>query len=159
MSELIDMVSKEANHAKTHHAPKDQTGNSKTESQTNEALAITDANSKQCHKGKCHHCKKDSHWEHDCFTKKQEEEAAQVQSGQAAQVSTSTSKPMNKPVGFANITSIDDSDGDGFWLIEEEEMHTYVYCAKPDFNISNLDIESDIDNKASYTKLISTEDE
>jgi hypothetical protein len=97
MSELIDMISKEADCTKTHHAPKDQTGNGKTRSQTDEALAVTDANSKQFCKGKCHHCKKDGHWEHNCFTKKWEKEAAQAQSGQAAQASTgtSTSEPMN----------------------------------------------------------------
>jgi hypothetical protein len=158
MLELIDMVSEEADHAKTHCAPKDQTSNGKTRSQTDEALAINNANSKQCHKGKCHHCKKDSHWEHDCFTKKWAEEAAQVQSSQAAQASTSTSKPMNKPVGSTNIMSINNSDGDGFWLIKEEETHAYVYCAKLDFNMSNLDMESDINDKASCTKLASTED-
>jgi hypothetical protein len=68
--ELINMVSEEANHTKTCCAPKDQTSNGKTGSQTNEALAITNANSKRCHKGKCHHCKKNGHWECDCFTKK-----------------------------------------------------------------------------------------
>jgi hypothetical protein len=80
MSELIDMVSEKANHAKTYCTPKDQTSNGKIRSQTDKALAITDANSKRCHKGKCHHYKKDSHWECNCFTKKQKEEAAQAQS-------------------------------------------------------------------------------
>ena len=46
MSELIDMVSEEADRAKTRRAPKDHTGNGKTGSQTDEALAATDANSK-----------------------------------------------------------------------------------------------------------------
>jgi hypothetical protein len=159
MLELIDMVSEEADRAKTRHAPKDHTGNGKTGSQTNEALAATNANSKRCRKDKCHHCKKDGHWERDCFTKKQEEEAAQVQSSQAAQVSTSHSKPKNKPMGSTNIASINDLDGDGFWLIEEEKMHAYIYCAEPDFDMSDLDMESDVDDKASHAKLASAEDE
>ena len=159
MSELIDMVSKEADRAKTRRAPKDHTGNGKTRSQTDEALAATDANSKRRRKGKCHHCKKDGHWERDCFTKKREEEAAQVQSGQAAQASTSHSKPENKPMGSANIASIDDSDGDGFWLVEEEETHAYVYCAEPDFDMSDPDMESDVDDEASHAELASVEDE
>jgi hypothetical protein len=159
MSELIDMVSEEADRAKTCCTPKDHTSNSKTGSQTDEALAATDANSKRHCKGKCHHCKKDGHWEHDCFTKKREEEAAQVQSGQAAQASTSHSKPENKPMGSANIASIDDSDGDGFWLVEEEETHVYVYCAEPDFDMSDPDMESDVDDEASCAELASAEDE
>jgi hypothetical protein len=37
-------------------------------------------------------------------------------------------------------------------------MHIYIYCAKPDFDMSDLDMESDIDNKASYTELTSVKD-
>jgi hypothetical protein len=66
---------------------------------------------------------------------------------------------MNKPVGSTNIVTIDNLDGDGFWLIKEEETHTYVYCTEPDFNMSNSDMESDINNKASCTELTSAEDE
>ena len=83
MSELINMVSKEANHAKTHCAPKNQTGKGKTESHNDKALAVTDGNGKKYCKGKCHHCKKDGHWAHKCFTKKWEKEAAKAQSSQA----------------------------------------------------------------------------
>ena len=103
------------------HAPKDQSGKGKNGSQTDEALAITDGNNRKCCKGKCHHCQKEGHWVCKCFTKKQEEEAAKVESGQATQASlstsasTSTSKPENKLVGSANTITIDDnSDGDGF---------------------------------------------
>jgi hypothetical protein len=81
MSELIDMVSKEADHAKTCHMPKDQTGKGKTKSQNNKALAVTNGNNRKCHKGKCHHCQKEGHWVRECFTKKWEEEAAKAQSG------------------------------------------------------------------------------
>ena len=164
MSELIDMVSEEADHAKTRCVPKDQTGKSKTESHNDKALAVTDGNGKKRRKGKCHHCKKDGHWAHKCFTKKHEEEAAKAQNGQAAQASasTSTSKPENKPVGSANIATIDDdSDGDGFWVVEEE-IHTHTAYLVPDPEMSNSDTESDNnnnDNEASHAELTSVEDE
>ena len=56
MSELIDMVSEEANRAKTRHVPKDQTSKGKAKGQNDNALAVTDGNNRKCHKGKCHHC-------------------------------------------------------------------------------------------------------
>ena len=75
MSELINMVSEEANHAKTYHTPKDQTTKGKAESQNDKALAITkgNGNNRKCCKGKCHHCQKEGHWAHKCFTRKWEE--------------------------------------------------------------------------------------
>jgi hypothetical protein len=164
MSELIDMVSKEADRTKTRRAPKDQTGKGKTESQNDEALAVTDGNNRKCRKGKCHHCQKEGHWVHKCFTKKQEEEAAKAQSGQAAQASsststgTSTSKPENKPVGSANTMTIDDdSDGDGFWAIEDVDTHVHIDYFEPNPEMS--DMESDADDEASHMELAGTEDE
>jgi hypothetical protein len=66
---------------------------------------------------------------------------------------------MNKPVGSTNIATIDNLDGNGFWAIEEVETHIHIDYTMLDFNMSDLDIESDIDNEASYIKLASTEDE
>jgi hypothetical protein len=47
ISELIDMVSEEANHAKTYCMPKDQSSKGKTGSQTDEALAVTNGNNRK----------------------------------------------------------------------------------------------------------------
>ena len=159
MSELIDMVSEEADRAKTRRVPKDQTGKGKNESHNDEALAVTDGNGKKHRKGKCHHCQKEGHWARECFTKKREEEAAKAQSGQAAQGSTSTSKPENKPVGSANIATIDDdSDGNGFWVVEEE-IHAHTAYLVPDPEMSNSDTESDDNDEASRAELTGAEDE
>ena len=141
--------------------PKDQFGKGKTGSQNDDTLAVTDGNNRRCHKGKCHHCQKEDHWACKCLTKKWEEEAVKVQSGQATQgsTSTSTSKPENKPVGSANIATIDDdSDGDGFWVVEEE-IHTHTTYLMPDPEMSNSDTESNDDNKASHTELAGAEDD
>ena len=105
---FIDLVSEEANRMKACCTPEGQFGKGKNGSQNDEALAVTDGNGKKCCKGKCCHCQKEGHWARECFTKKWEEEAAkaqatsQAQSSQAAQASTSTSKPENKLVGSAN---------------------------------------------------------
>jgi hypothetical protein len=39
---------------------------------------------------------------------------------------------MNKPMGSANLATLNkyDSDDRGFWAVEEEEVH--ACCAKPD---------------------------
>ena len=132
LSRFIDLVSEEADHMKACCMPKDQSGKGKTRCQNNDTLTVTDGNNRRCCKGKYHHCQKEGHWAHKCFTKKWEEEAVKVQSGQATQRSTgtstgtSTSKPENKPVGSANIATInDDLDGNGFWVIKEE-IHTHT---------------------------------
>ena len=58
---------------------------------------------------------------------------ATTQSGQTAQASTgNTTKPENRPVGSANAITADDSDGDGFWMIEEEVARAHFNCAEPD---------------------------
>jgi hypothetical protein len=84
---------------------------------------------------------------------------AKAQSDQAAQgsTSTSTSKPKNKPVGSANTMTIDDSDGDSFWLIEEVNTHAHIDYTVPDPELS--DLESDIDDEASCTELAGVEDD
>jgi len=137
ISELIDMISEEAEHAKSRRAPKDQTqaqGKGKTR-QSDEALAATNmsegGNSKRC-KGKCHHCNKEGHWARKCRTRKREEATAENQSGQTAQLTTTTTtKPENKPVGSTNAFK-DDSDDDGFFMANEDTACAYPYCMEPD---------------------------
>jgi len=139
ISELIDMISEEAERTKSRRAPKDQTqaqGKGKT-GQSDEALAATNlsegGNSKR-HKGKCHHCNKEGHWAHECHTRKREEAAAENQSGQTAQsttTTTTTTKPKNKPIGSANVFEDDDSDDDGFCMAEDVAC-AYPYCMEPD---------------------------
>jgi len=66
ISELIDMISKEAKHTKSQCPPKDLTqapGKGKT-GQSNKALTTTnmsEGGSSKHHKGKCHHCGKEGH--------------------------------------------------------------------------------------------------
>jgi len=135
ISELIDMISEEAECAKSWRATKDHTqaqGKGKSK-QSNKALAATNTSeggSSKCRKGKCHHCGKEGHWVCECRTKKREEAAAENQSGQTTQASTST-KPENKPVGSANVFEDDDSDDDGFCMAEDV-ARVYPYCAEPD---------------------------
>jgi hypothetical protein len=66
---------------------------------------------------------------------------------------------MNKPVGSTNIATIDNLDGNGFWAVEEVETHVHTNYTVPDFDMSDLDMRSDVDNEASCAKLISVEDE
>jgi len=150
MSGVIDLVCEEAECIKTCHTLKDPSqgqGKGKKGGQTDEALAATTSecgnnNNNHCKKGKCNHCGKEGHWIWECCTKKWEEAAAQSnqsQSGQAAQASLST-KPKNKPVGSANIVTIDnDSEDRGFWAIEEEEVHTCY--TEPDPLMGNSDFD------------------
>ena len=140
ISELIDMISKEAERAKSRHAPKDQTqaqGKGKTR-QSDKALAATNTskggNSKY-RKGKCHHCNKEGHWARECHTRKREEAAATTenQSGQTAQLTTTTTttKPKNKPVGSANVFE-DNLDDNSFFMADEDAAHAYPYCVELD---------------------------
>jgi len=106
--------------------------------QSDEALAAdttSEGGSSRRRKGKCHHCGKDSHWVCECRTKKREEAAAAAaaaaanRSGQPAQANTSTStKPENRPVGYANVAFEDESDDGGFWAAAVD-----VACAYPDY--------------------------
>ena len=62
-------------------------------------------------------------------------------------------------MGSANIATInDDLDGDGFWVIKEE-IHTHTAYLMLDPKMSNLDMESDDNNKASHAELAGVEDE
>ena len=110
-----------------------------------EALAATGTFEGRCRKGNCHHYGKLGHWACECHTRKREEAAeAANQSVQAAQASLS-SKPKSKPVGSANIVTIDglDSDDMGFWAVEEEEVHAHY--AEPDFLMDDSDSDDDLD--------------
>jgi len=135
--ELIDMISKEAKHTKSRHAPKDQTqaqGKGKTR-QSDKALTATNTseggNSKH-RKGKCHHCNKEGHWAHECCTRKREEATAENQSSQTAQsTTTTTTKPKNKPVGSANAFE-DDLDDNSFFMANEDAARVYPYCVELD---------------------------
>ena len=137
ISELIDMISKEAKHAKSQRAPKDQAqaqGKGKT-GQSNKALAATNTSeggNVKRRKGKCHHCNKEGHWVRKCCTKKREEAAtaAENQSGQTAQPNTTTTKPENKPVGSTNVFK--DNLDDGFFMADEDVAYAYPYYAEPD---------------------------
>jgi len=104
MKDIIHVISKEANHTRTCRTPKDQSqgqskANGNKEGQLDKALTATShskGSSSRCHRGKCHHCGREGHWVRECCTKKWEETAAEAaavanQSGQAAQMSTSTS--------------------------------------------------------------------
>jgi len=164
ISELIDMISKEAERTKSRCTPKDLTqalGKGKTR-QSDKALAATNTSeggsSKRC-KGKCHHCGKEGHWVRECRTKKREEAAAENQSGQTTQASTST-KPKNKPVGSANAFE-DDSDDDGFFMANEDAACVYPYCAEPDpLGESKDESDNDVNEwEAFRTKTWGAEDE
>jgi len=160
MSDVIDLVCEEADRIKQCCELKDHSqgqGKGRKGAQTNEALAATTsersnnnnfANHRK--KGKCNHCGKEGHWIWECRTKKQEEATAQS-SGQSAQASLS-SKPENKPVGSANIVTVDDedvSDDRGFWAIEEEEVH--LCFAEPDSRMDDTD--SDNENEDFCTEI------
>jgi hypothetical protein len=149
LSKFIDLVSKEANCMKACQVLKDQSSKGKTGSQTNEALAVTDGNTRRC-KGNCHHCNKPGHWACKCHTQKREEDVAKAaadQSSQGAQANLgTTTKPVNKPVGSANTAIIDkyDLDDRGFWAIEEEEVHA---ChAELDHWMDDLDSDDEDDS-------------
>ena len=97
MSDVIDLVCKEANCIKTRCMLKDQShgqGKGKKGAQSDEALAATTSecgnnnnwSSNCCKKGKCNHCSINRHWIQECCIKKQEEATAQSNQGsQAAQ--------------------------------------------------------------------------
>jgi hypothetical protein len=55
------------------------------------------------------------------------------------QASSTSSKPVNKPVSSANLTC--DSEGDGFWMaIEEAVDWTHLATVEPDLMLGALDI-------------------
>jgi len=77
------------------------------------------------------------HWAKECRSpKKDRKDSAGTQSAQA---SSTSSKPVNKPVGSANLTY--DSKGDGFWMATEEAVdRTHLATAEPDPMLGALDI-------------------
>ena len=52
--------------------------------------------------------------------------------------------------------TFDDSDGDGFWVVEEEQIHTLIY--EPDPEPSDIELD-DNDDEASRVELAGAEDE
>jgi len=155
MKDIIHVISEEADHTRNRHAPKDQSqgqsrGNGNKEGQPDEALAATsppEGGNSRHRKGKCHHCGKEGHWVRECRTKKWEEAEAAVaanQSGQAAQTTTTTPKPMNKPVGSANVAFTDDDDGD-FWAAATEVVHMHTNRADQNPWTGGLDWDDDGD--------------
>src|SRR5260221_2631606 len=145
MSDVIHILSEEADHVKTRNASKEQpqakgrNAAQTPESRPDEALAVTSTSEgvfTRRRPGKCHHCGKEGHWAHKCCTKKREEAAAAAAanlSGQSAQASRVT-KPENRPVGSANAVFNDDldGDGDGFWFVGVDVAHMYPYFVEPD---------------------------
>ena len=131
---LINHIIEEAERLKNRRA-RDQPnrGGGKKDGQPDEALAATGSeNGRRGHrrKGKCNNCGKPGHWARECRSPKKEG-ATNGQQGQAS--SGTSSKPENKPVGSANVVTVD--EGDGFWMAEEEgeeTAHAHFVGAEPD---------------------------
>jgi hypothetical protein len=115
--ELHRNIADEADHLKTCRATKEphQAKGKKPAQMIDHDEVLTTTNTYEGrntrhHKGKCHHYGKEGHWAHECRTKKREEAAAAA-ANLSRQVSAgNTSKPDNKPVGSANIVTIDDNN-------------------------------------------------
>jgi hypothetical protein len=122
---LVSQLCKEADRLKSCRAK------GKKDNTIDEALTATasDDGRRRCHKGKCHNCGKLGRWAKECRSpKKDREDSAGTQSAQAPSIS---SKPMNKPVGLANLTY--DSEGDGFWMATEKAVdRMHLAIAEPD---------------------------
>ena len=181
MTDVINTLCKEANHLKMVKDLAQGQGKGKNQSTTqapDKALVATGSSkgsNSRHRKGNCHHCGKPGHRACECHTWKREEAAAAAdQSRQAAQANPgTTSKPVNKPVGSANIATIDryELDDRGFWAVEEEEAHACHTEADPqmddlDSDNNNLDFRTeqegnnqrldwpDIEGESWYTKDI-----
>ena len=150
MEKLISNISDEADHMKLCHTTKDQSQGKGKKGQTDKALTATTSersgnrnnnnNGKRCHNSKCHHCGKEGHWVRECRTKKREEAAtiaaATNPSGSAVQANAgNSSKPENRPVGSANITTIDNSIDRDFWSATTKIINQYdnPMMGKPDW--------------------------
>jgi gag-polypeptide of LTR copia-type/Zinc knuckle len=139
MTHLIQSISEEANHMKSHRTYHQQgPGKGKNVDTTDEALAVT-SSSGSCNRrrkrrpGNCHNCGKAGHWARECCAPKKDE-SADTQSGQASPT-TSTPKPDNKSVGSANTVAYMDNEGDGFWMVEEaneEVAPVHTVSVEPD---------------------------
>ena len=140
MDKLLSNISDKADRAKLRRATRDQSQGKGKKGQTDEALAATTSerggnrsynnNGKKRCSGKCHHCGKEGHWVRECCTKKWEEAAATAAasnpSGSAAQANAgNSSKPENRPVGSANVATIDNSDDGDFWSATAEIVNWY----------------------------------
>jgi hypothetical protein len=61
-------------------------------------------------------------------------------------------------MGSTNIVTLNDSDDDGFWAIEEKDTHAYIYCAEPDPEVSDMGSDLDDNNEAFHVELTGTKD-
>jgi len=117
--------------------PRDQSQGKGKKGQMDKALATTTSkrgnnrNGKKRCNGKCHHCGKEGYWIWECCTKKKQEAAttavgAANLSRSAVQANTgNSSKPENRPVGSANVTTIDDTNDGDFWAANAEIVNMY----------------------------------
>ena len=165
MSDIIQILSEEADHVTTRNASKEQPqakgkkAAQTPESQPDEALAATNTlegnNTRRC-KGKCHHCGKEGHWACKCCTKKREEAAAAAVA--AAANPGTTVKPKNRPIGSANAAFADDSDSDGFWIAKEGAAHVHPDCTEPDPLMGKSESDNE-DEEAFHTETWAMEDD
>jgi len=130
---LINHICEEAEHLKNRHARDQPSRGGKKEGQPDEALTATSSENRrgQRRKGKCHNCGKPEHWACECHSPKKEE-GTTTQQGQAS--SGTSSKPKNKPVRSVNIVTVNDSEGDGFWMAKEEgkeATHAHEVSTEP----------------------------
>jgi hypothetical protein len=61
-------------------------------------------------------------------------------------------------VGSANTMTIDDLDGDGFWIVKNVDTYVHIDYFVPNPEMSNSDMESDANNEASCVELAGVED-
>ena len=130
---LINHICEEAKHLKNRRAHDQPSRGGKKEGQPDKALTATSSENRrgQRRKGKCHNCGKPEHWACECHSPKKEE-GTTTQQGQAS--SGTSSKPKNKPVRSVNIVTVDDSEGDGFWMAKEEgkeATHAHEVSTEP----------------------------
>jgi hypothetical protein len=62
-------------------------------------------------------------------------------------------------VGSANTITIDDLDGNGFWVIKDVDTYTHIDYFVPNPKMSDSDMELDTDDEASHTELAGVKDE